>query len=388
MEEKKQVPFPKLYGCRRMLYRCCRMLYRCCRILLIACVALFSICLIPLILTSPELNWHIDNNIKQYARIYTIPVNKESDIIAFICEHSRYRSSVYTVRPDGSHLRRIRDHPFESHTDLTWAPDGIWMAMVVKNHAYIIWEDPKYEIYRMRFDGLDAKRLTYNHYREISPLWSQEGASILYASIRGLHQISANGHEISQSGAAYPSPFIWTSDREFFVGSLIPDTANLGGLDLELLGLEEGVRIEWGSNGEQTFYHTRFRFPDRLYVFNVKTKVQDFAVNMYYISDAQWSPNGKWISIVGKRDEDDNDGEGLYLFDVNTGFIRDFNESISKSIGSTLSMLVSWSPDSKWIAFSRGYPDDALFKIKSDGTALQKLVDLNCAISEVSWSPK
>jgi len=384
MKEKKQVSFSKLYGCRRMLYGCRR-------ILLIACVALFSICLAPLILTSPELNWHIDNNIKQYAHIYTIPVNKESDIIAFICEDSRYRSSIYTVHPDGSHLRRIRDHPFESHTDITWAPDGIWMAMVVKNHAYIIWEDPKYEIYRIRFDGLDSKRLTYNHYREFSPRWSQEGASILYTSIRGLHQISASGHEISQSGAAYPSSFIWTSDGEFFVdryGSPIPHTANLGGLDLELPGLEEGARIEWGwgSNGEQTFYHTRFRFPDRLYVINVKTKVQDFAVNMYTIYDAQWSPNGKWISIVGRRD--DNDGESLYLFDVNTGFIRDFNESISKSIGSTPSMLVSWSPDSKWITFSRGYPDDALFKIKSDGTALQKLVDLNCAISEVSWSPK
>ena len=127
-------------------------------------------CSLPFILTAPELHWHIDNNIRP-PLITPAPTNRTSDLIAFICEgrYDGWPDAIYTVHPDGSHLRQIRARPYQSYSQMTWSPDGAWLLFVASNHFLTMLPDEKYEVYRIRFDGLDSRRLTYNRIIEVAP---------------------------------------------------------------------------------------------------------------------------------------------------------------------------------------------------------------------------
>ena len=376
--------------------------HHCRRLFAVACVALGLICSVPVVLTSPELQWHINHNIRRPPVITPAPASKTSEMIAFTCGKYRdvRRKSLYTVYADGSHLRRVRHHPFRSYGHISWSLDGIWIAVVVENRDYNLWRGSKYEIYRVRFDGLDSLRLTYNDSRESFPVWSDDGSSISFVSEKSIHQISVNGQEIGRSdnphisGFFWSRPFDWSSDRQHYAFSynhFLSYGRNHDESDLQSERMKSWVDgLEWAPNNEQILY---YESDEGLFVYNVKTKAEDFAVNMGVTSDARWSPNGKWIAILGQG-EDVESGIYLYLVDIHTGDIQTVTKNgmkIRRHGG-----LISWSPDSEWIAFANfdySFGDEnkyigRLFKIRRDGTDLQQLRELDCRITELSWSPK
>ena len=93
-----------------------------------------------------------------------------------------------------------------------------------------------------------------------------------------------------------------------------------------------------------------------------------------------WAPNGSRIAIVG-REESTEDGVRYVLYTVHPN-------------GSGLSRITevhgpapaSWSPDSEWLAFSRGVGEErAVYVSRPDGTALRQVV--RGYDGPVSWSP-
>ena len=371
----------------------------CRRLFAAACLALGLVCVVPLVLTSPELQWHINHNIRRPPIITPAPASKTSEMIAFTChKYDDYRrKSLYTVYSDGSHLRRVRQHPFRSYGHISWSPDGIWIAMVVENLDYNLWRGSKYEIYQVRFDGLDSKRLTYNDYRESFPVWSDDGSSLLFLSSESIHQISVNGHEISRSDNPHISeyiwshPFDWSSDKQHYAFAyyyLLSYGMNPDGSDLQWKTMKPGVDgLEWAPNNEQILYYHSF---DKLVIYNVKTEVEDFSLDVDRVWNARWSPDGNWIAIVGQIGDHRN-RLYLYLLDIHTGDIQTVSLDDIR-----IRRSISWSPDSEWIAFSDyeySFGDEdkyigRMYKVKRDGTALRQLIELDCRISEISWSPK
>ena len=189
MEKAKKGTGPRAIGCRRLF--------------LAACIALGLICSLPFVLTSPELQWHIDHNIRPPI-ITPAPTSKESDLIGFTCTRNEgsHPGAIYIIHPDGRHLRQIHARPYARYADLSWSPDGMWVAVVISFvHGFL--PNEKYEIYRIRFDGLDSRRLTYNHFREFGPRWSKDGKSIWFFSSGAMHKTSIDGTEISQSYDSY-----------------------------------------------------------------------------------------------------------------------------------------------------------------------------------------
>ncbi len=385
-KDKSSRPAPRAYGCRRLFA--------------LACIALGLICSVPVVLTSPELQWHINHNIRRPPVITPAPASKTSEMIAFTC--GKYgdfpRNSLYTVYSDGSHLRRVRQHPFRSYEDISWSPDGIWIAMVVENLDYNLWRSSKYEIYRVRFDGLDSLRLTYNDRRESFPVWSDDGGSITFISEQSIHQISLNGHEISRSDNPHISeyvwsrPFDWSSDKQRYAFSefeVLSYGRNPDGSDLQSERMEHGIKgLEWAPNSEEILYY--FYNVYKLEIIDVKTKAAAFSLDMNNIWDARWSPDGNWIAIMGQM-PDERSVTRLYVLDIQSGDIQTVTIDDIRIRSS-----ISWSPDSEWIAFSHfdySFGDEnkyigRLFKIKRDGRDLQQLIDLDCRIEEISWSPK
>ena len=388
MEKPKKRTKPRAIGCRRLF--------------LMACIALGLICSLPFVLTSPELQWHIDHNIKQPV-ITPAPAIKESDLIAFTCEQNggNLPAGVYVIPPDGSHWRQIRARPHERYEYLSWSPDGIWVAVVARSTSLLaVLPDEKYEIFRVRFDGLDSRRLTYNHLQEFDPRWSNDGRSVSFIRRGAIHKVSDNGQEISRvynsKIKSYPwerRMFDWSSDDRRLViigtyGSVLFST-NPDVSDLRVLTRAETRpdAVAWAANDEQILYYSDDMRSDfkTLTVFNVTTRTEDISLKMDLIRDARWSPDSNWIAIKG-RALDENEGEHIYLLDIHTGVMKYVTAISTGDIG-----VISWSPDSEWIAFStypRGGEDSRIFKIKRDGTALHQLTRIDCDITEISWSPK
>ena len=392
MKKKNDRPAPRAFSCRRLF--------------LTACIALGLLCSLPIILTSSEMHWLIDHNIRHF-NITAEPARKESDIIAFICKYigESKDHAIYTIRPDGSQLRQILTQPRRHYRELSWSPDGIWLAMVVSYIDMPVGRLEKDEIFRVRFDGLDPRRLTYNRSEEFAPRWSSDGKSILFLRRDTIYKISSDGHEISQTYNRYifrgfggRPTFDLSSDGQKFIAIGYYDAllygTRLNGADWRVL-TRAGTHlaaVAWAPNNDQIMYYTfdpNYDF-QKLAVFNVNEQVEDFSLEMDTVWDAQWSPDGKWIAILGNT-ENVESGIYLYLLDVQTSDIhRVTNDDID------LDNSISWSPDSEWIAFSNyeySFGDEdkyisRMFKIRRDGAGLQQLTDIDCLIDEISWSPK
>lgn len=86
---------------------------------------------------------------------------------------------IYIMRSDGSDLQRITSHPA---TDLrpAWSPDGEWLAFSSDRHDYDGGETSSYDIYVMRPDGRDVRRLTHHPLLALRPSWSPKGDELVY----------------------------------------------------------------------------------------------------------------------------------------------------------------------------------------------------------------
>jgi len=402
MKTKNDPPVSQKSGCVRQILTCSLAL-----ILVLSPCAFFLFA--PVIYGDPEVQRFIDG-VKQLTN-FSIQAQKESDLIAFVCHHRKgYGSNLYTVHPDGSQLRLLRSSFSTIQYSLDWSRDGIWLAMNMKDEGYWDWnrhwdwELYGSEVYSIRFDGSVIRRLTYNRYDEHDPRWSKNGTSIFFDS-DGLHSMSANGGEIKQinqlSRGSYSlsqNGLLLSIEHNRTGDPALNYTLHRDASGLTLLVHPESPiafynRLQWLPNDEAFFYSDEWK---GVQVYNTKT-LHKMDTRTFSRGPASWSPNGKWLAIIGLggkytahgdwiriSDEESTDNRSrryLYLLDMDTGQLKAFIHYIKY-------VRITWSPDSEWIAFVSISNDGQLFKIKRDGTGLQQLTDLDCHISEISWSPK
>jgi Tol biopolymer transport system component len=248
-------------------------------------------------------------------------------------------------------------------TGLTWSPDG-------RDIAFASSRDGNWEIYVMRADGSNLKRLTFDAAWDTCPTWSPDSKKIAFASNRGgkwdIYVMNADGTGVSRltddnTWALYPA---WSSDgsKIAFVSDRTVD--------------EEGIR-----GMDYNYTPTR----NEIYVMDVSGgNVTRLTNNDYWDTCPTWSPDGKKIAYLSKRGSNwdlvtmDADGSGLrtvtsiqgldipawsrdgtkllvtsnrdgnseiYIVDVGGGELA----NLSQSKGSDSSP--SWSPDGKRIVF-------------------------------------
>lgn len=87
-----------------------------------------------------------------------------------------YASGIYTVRADGTGLRRVTAASNQDRTP-TWSPDGRWLAFSRHKPSEI-------QVYKVRADGTRLDKLTSIAKNAINPAWSPDGRRILYAAER------------------------------------------------------------------------------------------------------------------------------------------------------------------------------------------------------------
>ncbi len=87
---------------------------------------------------------------------------------------------IYLINPNGTGLVNLTANKGISDTDPSWSPDGSRIAFASDRH------DPgqNAEIYTMKADGTDVRRLTNNIYSDGDPSWSWEGTRIAFECYR------------------------------------------------------------------------------------------------------------------------------------------------------------------------------------------------------------
>ena len=84
---------------------------------------------------------------------------------------------IYTIKPDGSDLKRLTTDP-DNDAHSIWSPDGQWIAFASgvggfkdESALHPANPQPQGEICVMRADGSDKRVLTDNQFEEASPAW-------------------------------------------------------------------------------------------------------------------------------------------------------------------------------------------------------------------------
>lgn len=375
MKKKNRATRPRRFGClRRML------------MLSIAFVSVSSTCWVTSHLYYSVPVQKFLYRVQQVTNT-AVPVAKESDMIAFYCVGGR----IYTVHPDGSHLRKVGDGYLAGNDrDIAWSPNGTWIAVTLS--SMFAWQSS--EVFNIRFDGSQSRRLTFNHTEEEYVSWSRDGTAIYYVSGGANYLVAADGSETRRISDVGPTSGAfnsleqslagqWLEEKE---GSSMESSATIQDLDSGESGLT-GKHTIMASRLNTVWAPGRERVAlskyDELRVFNVKTQSDDYILKLQ-ASSPTWSPDGRWIAMSAFEGSA-HAQHSLQVFDTETGDIQHL--IYGRGFGPT------WSPDSEWIAFGHdalpGYNNDyQLFKIRRDGSALQQLTDLNCHVTTARWSSK
>ncbi len=231
---------------------------------------------------------------------------------------------VFAASPKGaSHLfvtsaGRVEQLTHADGSDLApaWSPDRRWIAFQSNR-------DGNWEIYVMRADGTDTRRLTDDDARDGEPGWSPDGKQIVFTRNGLLFAMSTDGrHEHSlENPGEWPS---WSplgnelahdvpyGDHDYAVVITAP------GQGIGVYGPANERRPSWSPDGRRVVFECRQG--EHWHVCLTDRKRRTFRLLTGHDSDAfapAWSPDGKRIAFVSDRDGPDQlfvmraDGTGV-----------------------------------------------------------------------------
>ena len=134
-------------------------------------------------------------------------------------------SDIYLVDLDTDALHRITHDPYDE-TNLTWSPDGEWIAMSSDHPTESLdfggqkdFEFGQHDIFTIRPDGSEVRRVVQSEAKESYPQWGPDGKTIAYISDRSgvaniyLTEIDGDGEDQAVTNLlASALDFDWSPD--------------------------------------------------------------------------------------------------------------------------------------------------------------------------------
>jgi Tol biopolymer transport system component len=118
----------------------------------------------------------------QFGSVHSPPDwSPDGEWIAYTLRVGAIQDNVYIMRRDGSENRKLTDNAAQDYNP-RWSPDAQWIAFVSTR------DNGDAEIYRVRSDGSDVQRLTIRKSADVFQEWSPDGKQIAYLSTQGNQQ--------------------------------------------------------------------------------------------------------------------------------------------------------------------------------------------------------
>ena len=236
---------------------------------------------------------------------------------------------VWAMRGDGLDPKRLTDNPADD-TAPAWSADG-------KQIVFVTDRDGNKEIYVIKADGTQAINLTHNAYDDETPACSPDGSAIAFSSYRD------GNWEIYVMGTDGANPKRLTQSK---------------GVDRSPSWSPDSGRIAFASNRDGNW---------EIYVMNADgTGIQRLTLDDATDSSPAWSPDGSTIAFESYRDGDMElylmaSADGADLKDVSNDHYS--NEHAPAWARGSTRLLYYSSRDGGWDIFS----------MKPDGTEKSNL---------------
>lgn len=275
---------------------------------------------------------------------------------------------LYLMNPDGSESHQLTALS-GLETSPAWSPDGQVIAFVgtqdsvQPNDCATGYVELKcnFEIYTIRRNGSDLKRLTTRPTYDRGPTWSPDGTYIAFSS--------------REAGARYGYIYVMTAE-----GTELTALTN---------GSVRDTGPAWSPDGRSIAFTRETCCDDKsrtdVYVMaanghQVKQLTHNGAFNLY----PAWSPDGQaiaWIRVEGNSPDAPtrlaimrHDGTGEITLQPDVSVARGYPPA--------------WSPDGQQLMFvSDAEPRLNIYRINRDGTHLTRVTDDSAYFSAPAWFP-
>ena len=197
------------------------------------------------------------------------------------------RFDIFTVKPDGSDLRRLTNYGVYT-AEGVMSPDG-------KTIVFTSLKDGDLDIYTMNIDGTNVRQLTHTHGYDGGPWWSPDGKRIVY---RAHHTDSTDRAEYDQLLARR---LVKPSKVELFV----MNADGTGQRQITHLG-DANFGPSWAVDGQKVIFASNYKDPHGgnfdLYLANLDgTGLEQITFREEFDGFPMFSPDGKHVIWASNR---------------------------------------------------------------------------------------
>lgn len=234
--------------------------------------------------------------------------------------------------------------------------------------VYATDRDGNREVYTIRVDGTDRRRITDHSATDGNPAWSPDGSEIVFLSERGgsagIYRVNADGSNvrlITDQVAGSTSP-TWAPDGSRIAfgtpeGEIV--TIRPDGSDMTVV-FNSGADPAWSPDSERLV----FARGDEIWTGQRDGSAQT-NTGVEAVGQPRWAPDGSRIAFWGDGVETMNP-DGTDVTPLTSG------------------RHPTWSAGSRWIAFTDG---GDLFLIRPDGSDRRQVTNDSPSQGGVSWRP-
>lgn len=248
--------------------------------------------------------------------VAAIPDLIAHDRIAFYSTSTGH-AQIYTIYTDGTNIRRLTNDASDNGSP-SWSPDGRFIAYDARKAG-------SSTIYVMNADGTNPRPLTTIDTRDHRPAWSPDGLAIAFVSERDdanpntcedcrteIYKMRPDGTNVRRitdvKNASGPA---WSPDGHSIVFDCDCDGNNdiyvidLNGTNLKRLTDNPGKDLDasWSPDGRLIAFESNRDGNPEIYVMNVDgTNQRNLTNNASYDQHPTWSPDGRYIAFTSFRD--------------------------------------------------------------------------------------